>query len=144
MEDKSAGALADGLFGRQTASGMPSRSRAGIEARRRAMGHVMNMLFYLQSLKSIRDSVPPDHRDSFDLQYGAREKDPAVSLVLSLTLGSFGIDRFYIGNVILGILKLITFGGAFIWTIIDWFLIMGATRRANIAIATQVKQMIAS
>jgi TM2 domain-containing membrane protein YozV len=102
----------------------------------------MNKLVYLQSLKSIRDSAPPDRRDNFDLQFGAREKDPAVSLILSLTFGTFGIDRFYIGNVVLGILKLITVGGFFIWTFIDWFLIMGATRRANVSIATEVKQMI--
>jgi TM2 domain-containing membrane protein YozV len=103
---------------------------------------VMNKLLYLQSLKSIRDSVPTDRRDDFDLHFGAREKDPAISLILSLTFGSFGIDRFYIGNVILGILKLITFGALFIWTIIDWFLITNATRKANAAIADEVKQMI--
>ena len=38
------------------------------------------------------------------------------------------------------ILKLITFGAFFIWTIIDWFLIMGATRRTNVKIATELKQ----
>jgi TM2 domain-containing membrane protein YozV len=104
----------------------------------------VNKLEYLQSLKLIRDSLPPDRRYNFDLQYGAREKDPAVSLALSLTLGTFGIDRFYVGNVVLGILKLITFGAFFIWTLIDWFLIMGATRRVNVKTAAEVKQMIAS
>jgi TM2 domain-containing membrane protein YozV len=104
----------------------------------------MNKLAYLQTLKSIRDSLPPDHRDNFDLQYGAREKDPAVSMVLSLTLGTLGVDRFYIGNVVLGILKLITVGAFFIWTIVDWVLIMDATRRANVKTATEVKQMMAS
>jgi hypothetical protein len=59
----------------------------------------MNKLLYLQSLKSIKDSVPPDRRDDFDLQYGAREKDPAVSLALSLWFGYLGIDRFYIGGL---------------------------------------------
>jgi TM2 domain-containing membrane protein YozV len=101
----------------------------------------MNKLLYLQSLKSIRDSVPPDRRDNFDLHFGAREKDPAISLTFSLYFGIFGVDRFYIGNVILGVLKLITLGGFFIWTIIDWFLIMNATRQANVTIAKEVKQM---
>ncbi len=58
-------------------------------------------------------------------------KDPVVSLIISLFLGSLGIDRFYLGNVGLGVLKLITFGGVGIWTFIDWFLIMGATRKVN-------------
>jgi TM2 domain-containing membrane protein YozV len=102
----------------------------------------MNKLFYLQSLKSIRDSVPADRRDNFDLQFGAREKDPAIALILSLTFGYFGVDRFYIGNIILGILKLITLGGFFIWTIVDWFLITDATRKANAGIARDVRQMI--
>jgi len=59
-------------------------------------------------------------------------KSPIVALVLSFFLGCFGIDRFYIGNVLLGILKLLTFGGLGLWTIIDWFLIMGATKKSNL------------
>ena len=59
-------------------------------------------------------------------------KDPIVSLVLSLFLGYLGIDRFFIGDIGLGILKLITCGGFGIWTIIDWFFIMGATRDRNL------------
>jgi TM2 domain-containing membrane protein YozV len=102
----------------------------------------MNKLYYLQTLKSIRDSVPADRRDNFDLQFGAREKDPAIALILSLTFGYFGVDRFYLGNIILGILKLITFGGFFIWAIVDWFLITDASRKANAKIATEVRQMV--
>jgi TM2 domain-containing membrane protein YozV len=83
--------------------------------------------------------VPPERRDNFDLQLGGREKDPAVSLVLSLYLGYLGVDRFYLGQVVLGILKLITVGGLFIRYIVDWFLIMGATRRANVKIAHEAK-----
>jgi len=59
-------------------------------------------------------------------------KSPTVAIVLSLFLGFLGIDRFYIGNVLFGILKLISLGGLGIWTIIDWFLIMGATRKSNL------------
>jgi TM2 domain-containing membrane protein YozV len=102
----------------------------------------VNKLEYLQTLKSIRDSVPPERRDNFDLQFGGREKDPAVSLIFSLYLGYFGVDRFYLGQVLLGILKLITFGGLLIWALIDWFLIMGATRNANARIAREVKDMV--
>ncbi|MFN4945357.1 MAG: TM2 domain-containing protein [Chryseotalea sp.] len=42
-----------------------------------------------------------------------------------------GIDRFMIGDTGLGIGKLLTCGGFGIWTIIDWFLIQGATREKN-------------
>ena len=42
-----------------------------------------------------------------------------------------GIDRFYVGNVGLGLLKLLTAGLGGLWTFIDWFLIMRAARNAN-------------
>lgn len=58
-------------------------------------------------------------------------KDPTTSLIISLLAGSLGIDRFMIGDTGLGIGKLLTCGGFGIWAIIDWFLIMGATREKN-------------
>lgn len=58
-------------------------------------------------------------------------KDPTTSLIVSILGGSLGIDRFIIGDVGLGIGKLITCGGFYIWTVVDWFMIMGATREKN-------------
>ena len=50
-------------------------------------------------------------------------RDWLVTLLLSVFVGSFGIDRFYLGKVGTGILKLLTFGGFTIWTLIDIILI---------------------
>lgn len=58
-------------------------------------------------------------------------KDPMTALIISLFLGCYGIDRFYIGDTGAGILKLLTCGGCGIWAIIDLFIIMGTTREKN-------------
>jgi hypothetical protein len=65
------------------------------------------------------------------LLHAIQFKDPMIALVLSLLTGQLGVDRFFIGDTGLGIGKLITCGGLGIWTIIDWFLIMNATREKN-------------
>jgi len=45
---------------------------------------------------------------------------------MSIVFGQLGVDRFIMGHIGLGILKLITFGGFGIWWLIDVILI--ATR----------------
>lgn len=60
-------------------------------------------------------------------------KDPTLALVISLVGGYLGIDRFFIGDMGLGIAKLVTCGGFGIWSIIDWFFIMDAAKEKNIA-----------
>ncbi|MGP9746751.1 TM2 domain-containing protein [Brachybacterium sp. AOP29-B2-41] len=51
-------------------------------------------------------------------------KDFVVAWLLALFLGFLGVDRFYRGFVGLGVLKLITCGGAGLWTLIDLLLIV--------------------
>lgn len=58
-------------------------------------------------------------------------KYPITALILSLLLGYIGIDRFYLGDIGLGIAKILTGGGCGVWTIIDWFIIMDAARKKN-------------
>jgi len=45
-------------------------------------------------------------------------------LLLSIFLGQFGVDRFYVGKIGTGILKLITVGGCGIWWLIDLIMII--------------------
>jgi TM2 domain-containing membrane protein YozV len=51
-------------------------------------------------------------------------KSQTAALLLSIFLGGLGIDRFYLGYTLLGILKLITLGGFGIWYVIDLILII--------------------
>ncbi len=46
-------------------------------------------------------------------------RDSLATMLLSWILGELGIDRFYRGQIGLGVLKLLTAGGAGIWWLID-------------------------
>ncbi|MGW2043969.1 TM2 domain-containing protein [Streptomyces sp. NPDC001858] len=52
------------------------------------------------------------------------EKSKIVAGVLQLTLGTFGVGRFYIGNVGLGLAQLFTCGGLGIWALIDGIILL--------------------
>jgi TPR repeat protein len=46
-------------------------------------------------------------------------KNWLILLLLSIFLGLFGVDRFYVGKWVTGILKLLTIGGFYCWWILD-------------------------
>ena len=92
----------------------------------------MNESFSASDVPLIRESLENIHDDKLVLFQSISYKSPTIAIILSLFFGFLGVDRFYIGNILLGILKLVTLGGLGIWTLIDWFLIMGATRKVNL------------
>jgi len=53
----------------------------------------------------------------------AKKVNWLLTLIMSILFGSIGVDRFMMGHVGLGILKLITLGGCGIWWLIDLILI---------------------
>ncbi len=94
---------------------------------------VMANAKYFQDFQivGIREQLAAADESKWALLSTIQYKDPTVTLIISLIGGSLGIDRFFIGDMGLGIAKLITCGGFGIWTIIDWFLIMKAAREKN-------------
>lgn len=86
-----------------------------------------------QQLPFIRERLLDLDEGKTTLVQSMQFKDPTIVLILSLFLGAYGVDRFYLGDTGLGIGKLITCGGVGIWAIIDWFLIMNACREKNMA-----------
>ncbi|MBE6883588.1 MAG: TM2 domain-containing protein [Ruminococcaceae bacterium] len=85
-----------------------------------------------EQLYSIRERLLMIEDEKFSIISSLDYKDPTVSLIISLFLGYLGIDRFLIGDIGMGIGKLLTGGGCGIWTIVDWFLIMKSTKEKNL------------
>ena len=100
------------------------------------MNHILMMLsskIPAGSIPSIRTRLEnTDISESEILALQSQMKDPLLSILLSIFIGTLGVDRFYIGDVGLGIGKLLTGGGCGIWWLIDIFLIVDATKQKNL------------
>jgi hypothetical protein len=52
-------------------------------------------------------------------------KSRTVAVILGFFLGGFGVDRFYLGNIGMGVAKLLLgWATAGIWPLIDWIIIL--------------------
>lgn len=86
--------------------------------------HTVDMLQIRENLSNLTDQ-------QLLILNGTDFKDPTISLILSVLVGGLGVDRFYIGDVGLGVAKLITCGGLGVWWIVDLFLIQKKTKDNN-------------
>lgn len=60
---------------------------------------------------------------------GESDRSFVATWLLSWFLGGLGVDRFYLGQMGLGIAKLLTLGGFGIWALIDLILILTGNMR---------------
>ena len=82
------------------------------------------IIYLKDKLKNIDD-------DKYSLLSTLELKDPTTLLLVSLFLGSFGVDRFMLGDTGMGVLKLLTGGCCGILTIVDWFSIQKKVKEDN-------------
>lgn len=84
-----------------------------------------------EKIMYLKDKLKNVDEEKFSLISTVELKDPTTILLISIFLGSLGIDRFMIGDIGMGILKLLTMGCCGILTIIDWFSIQKKTKDLN-------------
>ena len=87
--------------------------------------------FHTADMLRIRESLSKMSNQELLILNGTDFRDPTISIVLSVLVGGLGVDRFYIGDVGLGVAKLITGGGLGVWWLIDLFLIQNKTKDNN-------------
>jgi TM2 domain-containing membrane protein YozV len=75
--------------------------------------------------------LSPEQAMLFNSQFSSAKKDRDTVLILSVILGYWGVDRFYISDMGMGLLKLFTFGGCGILWLIDIFVIRGRADEYN-------------
>ncbi|WP_263352004.1 NINE protein [Acidicapsa acidisoli] len=98
--------------------------------------------FSVAEQMQLTEGMTEQQKFLFQAQYGAERKDRVRILVISVFLGAFGIDRFLVGDIGLGLLKLLTGGLLGILWLVDIFLIMGRVDDFNRTKAHEIAMTI--
>ena len=95
--------------------------------------YIMTNQKYLPAEKVVflKQKLLEANEAKFNLVSAVEFKDPTTLLMVSIFLGSLGIDRFMLGETGMGILKLLTLGLCGILTIIDWFSVQKKAKELN-------------
>ncbi|MBQ9104473.1 MAG: TM2 domain-containing protein [Clostridia bacterium] len=88
--------------------------------------------FPSESIYLLKEKLSKIPDDKMYLLQSIELKEPTTILLCSLFLGSFGVDRFMLGETGMGVLKLLTGGLCGILTIIDWFTCMRKAKETNL------------
>ena len=84
-----------------------------------------------EQIMYLKEKLMAMPEEKFGLISTIELKDPTTLLLVSIFLGSLGVDRFMLGDTGMGVLKLLTAGCCGILTIIDWFTISKKTKETN-------------
>lgn len=84
-----------------------------------------------EKINELRELLADADDNKANLLNAISLKGKTMMLIISIFLGSYGVDRFMLGDTTMGAIKLITCGGCGIWTIIDWFKIGDMTKQYN-------------
>ena len=87
--------------------------------------------FPAEKMVYLKDRLRTMDEQKFTLLSTIELKDPTTILLVSIFIGSLGIDRFMIGDTGMGVLKLLTCGLCGILTLIDWFTISKKVKELN-------------
>lgn len=87
--------------------------------------------FPAEKIFLLREKLLKASDDKFIMISSVELKNPTTLLLVSLFLGSLGVDRFMLGDAGMGVLKLLTYGLCGILTLVDWFTISNKTKELN-------------
>ena len=99
------------------------------ETQNRLQGIQLEEITLNNRIAAIQDQLaleipPPIYRTFTPAGTNVSNKSWGTTLFLACTLGSWGVHRFYSGNITTGLLQLFTLGGCGIWVLIDIIMIL--------------------
>ena len=87
--------------------------------------------FPAEKIMLLKEKLMAADETKFTMISAVEMKDPTTLLLISIFLGSLGVDRFMLGDTGMGVLKLLTVGVCGILTVIDWFTVSNKTKELN-------------
>ena len=98
------------------------------------------------AIAAIVDGVPDERSQMFAMAYRAQRKDESTVLLLTLIgfIAIAGVQRFFLGQIGMGLLYVFTVGLCFIGTIIDIVNHRKLTDEYNVKIAAEIAMNMGS
>ena len=91
-------------------------------------------MFPAAKLPLIKDALSKLDESKFVYLQAAEYKNPNTILIISILLGTLGIDRFILGDAGMGVVKLLTCGGLYVLWILDMVNAQARTQEYNFKI----------